>query len=200
MSRGILGAMELEDGPIQTVADYVRVEEESSCKHEFYDGQIRAMTGGSLEHARLAAALMFQLGKQLEGRPCVIYTADLRVRIQASGVITYPDFSVYCEPPIPDLEDKLAHVNPTVLVEVTSKSSERYDRGKKYEHYKRIPSLREYVIVSQTQRLIEVYRRSADGTWSLAEQGGDGDRVSLVSIDCTIDVSAVYRNPHTPSS
>ena len=172
MSRGILAVMDLEDGPIQTVADYVRVEEESNLKHEFYDGQIRAMTGGSLEHARLAMALALQLGPQLEGKPCIIYSADLRVRIQATGVITYPDVSIYCEPPIPDLEDKLAHINPTLLVEVTSKSSEKYDRGKKYEHYKRISSLREYVIVSQTQRLIEVYRRSADGTWSLAEQGG----------------------------
>jgi Uma2 family endonuclease len=198
MRRGILAVM--NDGPIQTVEDYVRVEDESSLKHEFYDGQIRAMGGGTPRHARLGASLMIHLGIQLAGRRCTLYSSDLRVRVVATGLITYPDLSVACEEPKMDAEDHLAQLNPTVLVEVTSKSTEKYDRTTKYEHYKLIPKLREYVIVSHREQSIEVYRRADDGAWARAERGGDGDVVTLTSIGCTIDVSAVYRLPGSLSS
>ncbi len=193
MRRGILAVM--DSGPTYTVEDYVRVEEGSSLKHEFYDGQIRAMSGGTAEHARLPMSLAFQLSAQLANKPCVVYSSDLRVRIGSTGLITYPDLSVYCESPTADSEDKLAQLNPTVLFEVTSTSSENYDRGGKFEHYKLIPTLREYVIVSHREHAIEVHRRADDGTWSLADRGGDGENVTLASIGCVIDVSAVYRHP-----
>jgi len=190
----------MHDGPIQTVQDYVRVEDESILKHELHDGQIRAMSGGTREHSRLAAVLIQALSNQLEDRPCTVYTSDLRVRVVASGLITYPDLSIACEDTQLDTEDPLAQLNPTVLVEVTSTSTETYDRTTKYEHYKLIPTLREYVIVSHREHRIEVFRRAADGTWSRAESCGDGERVTLTSIGCTIDVSAVYRRPGSQAS
>lgn len=198
MSRGILAIM--QDGPTQTVDEYVAIENFSNLKHEYYDGQIRAMGGGTPEHARLGAAIVRHLGNQLEGKPCTVYSSDLRVRITATGLITYPDVSVGCGKMQMDALDPLAQVNPTVLIEVTSKSTEKYDRTAKYEHYKLIPKLREYVIISHRERMIEVFRRADDGTWSLAERGGDGDQISLTSIGCTIDIAAVYRNPHATSS
>ncbi len=99
-----------------------------------------------------------------------------------------------------DVEDPLAQLNPTILVEVTSRSTENYDRTTQYEHYKLIPKLREYVIVSHRERRIDVFRRADDGTWSLAVSGGDGEQVSLTSIGCMIDVDAVYRDPRRTAS
>lgn len=193
MSRGTLAVM--DDRPIQTVEEYVQLEGFSNHKHEFYDGQIWAMGGGTPEHARLPMALAFQLSSQLAGKPCTVYSSDLRVRVSATGLITYPDLSVFCQQPTPDFEDDLAQLNPTVLIEVTSRSSERYDRGAKFNHYKLIGTLREYVVVSHREHVLEVHRRASDGTWSLAERGVDGERVTLTSIGCVIDVAAVYARP-----
>ena len=148
MSRGILAVM--DDLPTHTVQEYVIIEEHSVFKHEYDDGQVRAMSGGTAEHARLAAEVIFQLKTQLVGRACSVFTSDLRVRVSATGLITYPDVSVFCGELTADSEDKLAQRNPIVLVEVASKSTEKYDRVRKFEHYKRIPALREYVCLLYT--------------------------------------------------
>lgn len=175
-----------------TVQDYVSLEDGTDLKHEFFDGDIRAMSGGTLEHARLITAVGLQLGDQLGAGPCVYYTSVLRVRI--GELITYPDGLVACGEPQMDSEDNNALLNPTLLIEVTSPSSERYDRGGKFERYKRIPSVREYVIVSQRTHAIDVFRRNDDGTWAdEPETYGPGERARLVSIDCEIDVDKLYR-------
>lgn len=190
MKRATLRHM---DVPTYTVEDYVRLEEYSNTKHEFLDGEILAMSGGPLEPSRVAASLILQLGNQLAGRDCTVYTSDARVRVVTGGLITYPDVSVCCGEPTTDTEDRLAMVNPIVLVEITSPSSERYDRGTKFERYKLLPSLREYVVVSHREPAIDVYRRLDDGAWSPAEVAGPGERARLASIDCALDVDALYR-------
>ena len=180
-----------------TVLDYVRIEAESQhIKHEFDDGQIRAMSGGTQEHARLGAALMLQLGAQLRGKPCAVYTADSRVRI--AGLITYPDISIGCNAIAMDSEDRFAQLNPCVLVEITSKSSERYDRGKKRLRYQQIPTLREYVIVSQVEHAIDVYTRSEDGAWSDAITYRAGSRALIPSLGLEIDIDDLYMDPRKP--
>lgn len=188
---------EVDTGPAgweYTVEDYVRIEAESELvKHEFDDGQIRAMGGGTNEHARMAMALGLQLGLQLEGRPCAIYSADGRVRI--GGLITYPDLSIACAKTYLDLEDRNAQLNPCVLVEITSPSSERYDRGKKRLRYFKIPSLREYVIVSHTERAIDVYARDVGGRWNAPVRYGLGTRALVPSLSLEIDVDKLYTNP-----
>ena len=198
VSRGIIEIMDRH--PTHTVSDYVAIEATSGLKHEYVDGQILAMGGGTLEHARLASAIIFLLQDQLGDRPCVVFTSDARVRIVATGLITYPDVSVACGPSILDVEDRLAQTNPSVLVEVTSPTTEAYDRGAKFEHYKLIPSLREYVVVSHRERAIEVFRRGDDQTWSLAARGGAGGRVALTSIGCELEVDRIYRDPRASSS
>lgn len=181
-----------------TIAEYVDLENYSNVKHEYIDGLIIAMTGGTLEHSRLAAAILLELGIQLRGRPCAVYTSDARVRIEEPNVITYPDISVGCGAVEIDDDDRCAQMNPTVLVEVTSPSSEGYARGKKFRFYRAIPSLREYVIVDQAEPSIEVWRRADDGTWSVAQQGKAGERVDLTSIGCSLDVDVIYRDPRAP--
>jgi len=171
--------------------DYVRVEEDSGVKHEYLDGQIYAMAGGTAEHALLAAVISSELTVALHGGRCRVYTSDLRVRVRKTGLSTYPDVTVVCGPREPDPEDANTVTNPIVLVEITSKSTEKYDRGEKYDHYKQIRSLREYVLVSQRERTIEVRRRTARGWTSHVARAGE--KAVLKSVDVTLDVDAVYR-------
>jgi Uma2 family endonuclease len=123
------------DTPIHTIKDYVELEEYSNVKHEYIDGQIRAMSGGTLEHARLGAALIGQLGAPLANRDCDVYTADARVHVVAGNLITYPDVTICCGAPRTGSADPLAMTNPTVIIEVTSPSTEKYDRGTKFDRY-----------------------------------------------------------------
>lgn len=190
MERATLRTM---DTPLYTIEEYVRLEEHSNVKHEFLDGQILAMSGGTLEHSRLAAAVILQLGRQLENGPCDVFTSDARVHVIAGNMIAYPDISVCCGDAQTGTADRLAMINPTVLIEITSPSSEKYDRGTKYQRYQLIPTLREYVVIAQHAPAIDVFRRLDDGSWSEAELSGSGERARLRSINCELDVDALYR-------
>jgi Uma2 family endonuclease len=181
--------------PRHTIQEYVRIEEYANLKHEFLDGQVWAMAGGTPEHARIASAINAALVTQLRERPCAVYSSDARVRVLATGLDTYPDVTVVCGGEVRDEGDPLALTNPIVIVEVTSDSSEAYDRGEKLEHYKRIPSLREVVVVSHRGPRVEVFRRGPGGTWSKEADAGSGSRVRLASIACELDVDEVYRDP-----
>jgi len=180
--------------PHFTLAEYVRLEEHANVKHEFLDGLIWAMAGGTLEHAAMASAINASLASQLRGRPCQVYTSDARVRVVATGLDTYPDLSVACGHVERDAEDKNALTNPVLLVEVTSDGTEGYDRGDKLEHYKRIPSLREVVIVSHREHRIDVHRRGETGEWTVTQTREKG-RAELASIGATLDVEDLYRRP-----
>jgi Uma2 family endonuclease len=188
MKRATLRVM---DTPVYTVKEYVDLEEYSNVKHEYFEGEIRAMAGGSNRHAQLGAAVIAQLGARLEEGPCVVYSSDLRVRI--GDVITYPDASVVCGDVEMDAEDPDAHLNPRLLIEVTSPSTEKYDRGPKLERYKLVPTLRECVIVSHRAELVDVFTRSDDGTWAEPVTYGPGERIVLASVGCELDVDRLYR-------
>ncbi|WP_437570628.1 Uma2 family endonuclease [Sorangium sp. So ce542] len=175
-----------------TYAEYLEQERASPTKHEYLGGEIFDMAGGTPEHARLAARVTVALGAQLARRPCDVFSSDLRVRVLATGLATYPDVSVVCGKLAYDPEDEHAVVNPLVLVEVLSDSTEAYDRGEKFAHYRRIPSLKEYVLVSQAHPRIEVFRRNEDDSWTLYE-AGPGERARLASVDGLLEVDEVYR-------
>src|SRR5215831_14711660 len=142
-----------------TRAEYIALERSSNVKHEYLDGRIYAMSGGSREHAAIAVNVSTLLNVALRGKPCAVHSPNLRIRVLDSGLETYPDVSVICGKPEIDPDDKHAVTNPVVLVEVTSPSTEAYDRGEKLEHYKRIASLREIVLVSHREKLVEIIRR-----------------------------------------
>ncbi|WP_437916937.1 Uma2 family endonuclease [Sorangium sp. So ce302] len=181
---------------VWTYAEYLDQERASPTKHQFLNGKIFAMAGGTPEHAYLCASVGAELGAQLRGRPCAVYSSDLRVRVQATGLSTYADVSVVCGRLERDLEDKDAALNPIVLVEVLSDSTEAYDRGEKFAHYRRIPSLREYVLVSQHEQRIEVFHRNEDDSWTLREARA-GEGAHLEAIGCVLSVDEVYRDPLT---
>lgn len=171
-------------------AEYLAREARSETKHEFVDGVVRAMAGGTIEHARLASALTRLLAASLVGRPCETYSSDARVRIDASNRTTYPDLTIVCGPLERSSADREAIANPTVIVEVLSESTEAYDRGEKFRHYRLLPSLREYVLVASDQPLVEVWRRDQDA-WRVDDRG-PGETVSLASIDARFAVDALY--------
>ncbi len=177
-----------------TYQDYLTLEADSNVRHEFLDGEIYAMAGGSVEHALLCADVIAELRMQLRGGPCRVATSDLRVRVLETGKATYPDATVLCGEAELDPDDVQGHTltNPTVLVEVTSKSTEEYDRGDKFTlHYSHIPSLHEYVLVSHRERCIELRRRGPDGEWTI-EVAGPGESIQLTSIEARLSVDTVY--------
>jgi Uma2 family endonuclease len=169
--------------------DYLRALELSEVKLEFCDGEIYAMAGGTPTHAELAAKVARLLGNALPSA-CHVFSSDLKVRVEASDLSTFPDVSVVCEERQLSPRDPNALVNPTLLVEVTSRSTEDYDRGNKLGHYKLLPSLRAVLLVSHRMRLVTVVQRTATG-WEELEFRSGVD-VELAAPRVRFPVDAVY--------
>lgn len=176
-----------------TIAEYVQLERHANVRHEFVDGQIYAMAGGSPEHGARSANLIALFHAHLRGQPCRVHTSDVRVRIQATGLDTYPDVSVVCGRAEHDRDDPDAIVNPILLAEVLSSSTEAYDRGEKLEHFKKIATLAEVVFVAHDRACVEVVQRGKDGSWTVQEAGAGGT-VRLESIHFDLPVDEVYRD------
>jgi len=172
--------------------DYLALEEASNTKHEFLDGEIYAMAGGTPEHAALAVAVSTALLEQLRGGPCRVFSSDLRIRLLATGLSTYPDVTVVCGPLERDPDSAAGVTNPKVVVEVTSPGTEEYDRGEKLAHYQKTPSVQEIVFVSHRESRIERWLRADDGWKHLAAV--KGETLHLASIDCRLPVDAIYRD------
>jgi Uma2 family endonuclease len=174
-----------------TAEDYLTLERNAPYKSEFHDGEIYAMTGASRQHNLIAFNIAGELRDQLKNRPCEAYISDMRVKAATARSYHYPDITVVCG--TPQFED--AHVdtllNPTVLIEVLSPSTEAYDRGGKFAHYRKIASLCEYLLVTQDQPSIERYLRQGD-VWLLTEAVELDATVSLESIGCTLNLREVY--------
>jgi Uma2 family endonuclease len=174
-----------------TFREYLELEASSELRYEFFAGAVYAMSGGSPEHSGLAANVIQLLGAA--GKPCRVFTSDLRVRVLETGLATHPDVSVVCGGLERDPEDNNTATNPVIIVEVLSPSTQRYDREEKAAHYRRIPSLASYVLISQEEQRLEVFTRNPDGSWTLREARIGS--VELPSIGCKLAVADVYRNP-----
>lgn len=175
-----------------TEADYLARERTAETRSEYLAGEVFAMAGASRRHNLIVANLIFSLVSRLKAGPWRVYPSDMRLKVTASGLYTYPDVMVVCEPEmfIDDREDTL--VNPDVIVEVPSDATEACDRGLKFAHYRRLPALMEYLMVSQNVRKIERYARAEAGEWVLTETDEDHDTLFLAAIGCTLEVSEVY--------
>jgi len=175
--------------------DYLRIEDESGLKHEFANGSVWAMAGGSPRQAAVAMNIGAWLSSALRGRPCQVFSADLRVHVEETNLTTYPDITVVCGPLGTYGRDPAGHTvtNPVLLVEVLSPSTEAYDRGDKLAQYKRIPSLQEVLLVDHDARRIERWHR-AESTWTLEVAHGEG-RLSLALTDEPMPLAEVFRDP-----
>jgi Uma2 family endonuclease len=172
-------------------AEYAKLENASEGKHEFVDGEIYAMSGGTREHGFMIDRARDAIKGTLARRECAMVGSEIRVRTP-SGKGAYPDGYVVCGPIVWDAEDRDSVTNPTLILEVLSESTEGYDREGKFKHYRSLPSLKEYVLVSYREPLIETHVRNADGSWSTTF-AGPGETLSLRSIDASIPVDAVYQ-------
>ena len=175
-----------------TEAEYLEIERGAESKSEFFQGEMFAMAGGTPQHSLIATNLARELGNRLKSSHCVAYNADLRIKIEATGLCTYPDLSVVCGPPqfAQGTEDTV--LNPTLLVEVLSDSTEAYDRGKKFEHCRQIPALQEYLLVSQKEPRIEQFIRQPDGRWLLNEAAGPDASLELPSLRISLSLAEVF--------
>jgi Uma2 family endonuclease len=170
-------------------AEYLRALEDGQLKLEYCDGVIYAMAGGTPAHAELAAAVIALIRPQLLGE-CSVYTSDLKIRVEASDLSTFPDVSVVCGPREVSPIDANAITNPAVVVEVTSRSTEDYDRGDKVSHYKQLPSLGAILLVSHRSRRVTAITRAQSG-WEEREVRG-GERLGLAQPALELDVDALY--------
>ncbi|MCG8557643.1 MAG: Uma2 family endonuclease [Proteobacteria bacterium] len=175
-----------------TFREYLTLEDASNVKHEFFNGEIYGMAGGTPEHAALAASIASALLVSLRGGPCRVYTADLRIRVLETGLATYPDVTVVCGDPQRDPQSDTTVTNPKLLVEVLSNSTAAYDRGEKLQHYKSIPSLQAVMLVSRTSRRIEVHERADTGFRNTVY--AEEDRIKLACVGLDLSLSSVYED------
>lgn len=174
-----------------TAEEYLTLERSAAYKSEFHDGQIYAMTGASRQHNLITVNIAGELRSQLKKRPCEAYSNDMRVKAAEANSYHYPDIAVVCG--TPQFEDSYVDtlLNPALLIEVLSSSTEAYDRGGKFAHYRKIATLHEYLLVSQDQPSIERYMRQGD-VWILSEAVGLEASIQLASIDCVLSLREVY--------
>lgn len=180
--------------PRKTIQEFYRIENDATEKHEFRNGEILAMSGGSPRHALIAANTIWQLRQRLMGKPCIPYGSDLRIRMTGRERTAYPDVSIICGPIQYDPDDKAKHtvLNPRVIVELLSETTEAYDRGDKFAAYRDVPSLEEYVLVSQSEPRIETFVKQTDGSWRLSFfKGIDGTGI-IQSIGVELPLAQVY--------
>ncbi len=175
-----------------TEAEYLEFERASKTKHEFLNGQICAMSGASRAHNRIYMSTTLNLGAQLRGGPCEMFPSDMRLKIGLIGLYTYPDISVVCGEAQFTESGFDSLLNPILIIEILSPSTEAYDRGEKFHHYQQLDSLREYVLIAQDHPRIERYLRQDDGTWILTNATGLGASLQLASVDATLALADVY--------
>ncbi len=173
-----------------TFREYLQLEVFANVKHEYFNGDIFALAGGTPEHAALAMAVGGALLLALQGGPCRVYGSDLRVRVLATGLATYPDVTVVCGEPQRDPEDHSTVINPKVVIEVLSDSTAKYDRGEKLEQYKRIESVQAVLLFSQTSRRVELHERTESGFRTEIVAGDQP--LKLASLGVELSLSALY--------
>lgn len=177
-----------------TIEQYLALESVSLEKHEYLNGVILAMSGGSIPHSAVCQSVGMALGNRLAGRPCVVGQSDLRVHVAATGLFTYPDVTVFCGKPVQTKGKWPSLLNPTVVVEVLSRSTEAYDRGEKLAHYKQIPSLRAILLVSIKRRSVTAWTRD-DSDWTAVEHG-PGSSIELRCCEITVPIDEFFAQVH----
>jgi Uma2 family endonuclease len=178
---------------VWTPEEYLAYERASQERHELINGEIRLMAGAGVNHVRIVRNIIRQLDTQLDESECEILNNDIRTKIKLKKSYTYPDLVAICgEPELEDGEfDTL--LNPVLIVEVLSPATEGYDRGEKFQSYRTIDTLQEYLMIAQDRLAVELYRRQADGTWLLSEANTFESRLNLTSIDCTLTLAEIYK-------
>jgi len=175
-----------------TPEQYLEIERKAEFKSEYFRGEMFAMSGARLPHVAIVASAMRELGRQLRGQPCQPLSNDMRVQVADTGLYAYPDVVIVCEKPqfVDGAFDTL--LNPTVIIEVLSESTEAYDRGLKFELYRSVESLAEYLMISSLRVSAELYTRQPDGRWLLTAKSSLEDSIDLQSVGCRLLLADLY--------
>jgi Uma2 family endonuclease len=176
-----------------TVEEYLKLEESTREKHEFFQGEVFAMSGANEAHDLIVLNVGAELRQKLRGKPCRVYPSDLRVKVDPSGLYTYPDVVVVCGQPRFEQPGETL-LNPTLLVEALSDSSEAYDRGRTSEQYRTMASLTDYLLIAQDRVLVEHYSRQPEDRWLLHAANRMQDSIAIDSLGCTLPLAEVYFN------
>ena len=180
--------------PYLSPQQYLAYERMAEFKSQYFQGEMFAMAGASREHNLIVANIVRELGNSLKHRPCEVYPSDMRVKVTTSGLYTYPDATVVCSEAKFEDDQFDTLINPTVLFEVLSDSTESFDRGGKFRLYREIDSLKEYVMVSQDRASVECYLRQSDDRWLLKETQSLEESVTIESLEVTVPLAELYRN------
>jgi len=184
--------MTVQMRPYLSPQEYLALERRAEFKSEYLDGEMIAMSGASRKHVLIGLNLAGGLKRELRERPCEVYANDMRVQIPATGLYTYPDIAVVCGERRFEDEHEDTLLNPILIMEVLSPSTESYDRGRKFEQYRALESLQEYVLVSQDRRRVEQFIRQDGNVWLFKDIAGMEQVVSLASVQCEIALSEIY--------
>lgn len=177
-----------------TEAEYLAFERASESKHEYFDGEIYAMSGANQAHNLIVANVIAALRPQIRGKGCQLYPSDMWVRVPATGSYAYPDVTIMCGEAQFDGDQRDVLLNPIMIIEVLSESTEAFDRGLKFQRYRELESLREYVLIDQHQAHIEHFTRTDSGIWQLSEASGKDSTLELVTADCELRLVEVYED------
>lgn len=175
-----------------TIEEYLAMEEAAVEKHEYYKGEIFAMSGSKVPHNEISGNFFAALHNRLRGKKCKPYNSDQRVHIEENSLFTYPDISVVCDEVLTRNNDNWNVLNPTVIIEVLSPSTKNYDRGEKFMLYRDIPTLREYILVDSEHVHIEAFRLNAAHRWELEEYNSLEDQLHVKAISEIIPVAEIY--------
>jgi len=177
--------------------DYLSLARASEVKHEFFDGEMFLMAGGTKEHSQVAANVIRALGNALAGSPCCVLTSDMKIKLP-TGLYTYPDSSVVCDQPQYQDDRKDVLLNPLLVVEVLSPTTEAYDRGQKFRHYQTCPSLREYVLIAQDRSAVDHYLRQPSGQWLLTTFESLDATMPLPTLGVALRMNEIYAKVEFP--
>jgi len=180
------------------VEEYLARERAAETRSEYYAGEMFAMAGGSRAHNLIAGNLFASLHQQLRRRPCTVYPSDMRVKVSESGLYTYPDVTAVCDPEQFEDARQDTLLNPALVVEVLSPSTESYDRGRKAQNYRTVASLQEYLLITQDAYHVEQFVRQPDGQWLFSEADGLDAVLPLPSIGCELRLADVYEKVELP--
>lgn len=183
-----------------TPEEYLALEREAETKSEYFQGEIFAMPGAGLRHNLIIANLIYRVRLKLEGKPCYVFPSDIRVKVQKNGLYTYPDVTVTCAEPKLEDDRKDTLLNPTVIIEVLSESTEKYDRGKKFRLYRDLESLQEYVLVSQEQQRVEKFFRDPSGFWKFEDCSPENPIFRSESVGIELLLGEIYDKTDVPEN
>jgi len=175
-----------------SVTEYLEMENASLEKHEYYEGEVFAMSGAKVKHVKITDNILTILKQKLKGKSCQPFGSDLRIHVEANTLFTYPDISIICGDILTLNNDDYNVLNPAVLIEVLSPSTKNYDRGEKFKLYRDIPTLKEYVLVDSESIHVEIFRLNSNRHWELEEYNKDADSILIQAIDTSLSLAEIY--------